>query len=65
MYCGPPSFGRSKQEDKHKGDDNKRAKYGLTVIKDQITLHLRLFSGKPIHRVRPPNSVQLLELGAP
>jgi len=41
MYCKHPNFGRSEQENKHKGNENKSAKCGLTAFKDQIKLHLR------------------------
>jgi len=41
MYCRHPNFGRSEQEHKHKGSENKSAKYGLTAFKDKIKLHLR------------------------
>jgi len=40
-YCRHPNFGRSEQEHKHKGNENKSAKYGLTAFKDQIKIHLR------------------------
>jgi len=40
-YCRHPNFGRSEQEHKNKGNENKRAKYGLTAVNDQIKLHLR------------------------
>jgi len=41
QYCRHPNFGRSEQEHKHKGNENRGAKYGLTDFKDQIKLHLR------------------------
>jgi len=51
-YCRPPNFGRSEQEHKHKGDENKSAKYGLTAFKDQITVHLRLYFWKHLSENR-------------
>ena len=41
IYCRHPNFGRTEQEHKHKGIENKSAKYGLTAFEDQIKLHLR------------------------
>jgi len=51
-YCRPPNFERSEQEHKHKGDENKSAKYGLTAFKDQITVHLRLHFWKHLSENR-------------
>ena len=63
LYCRPTNFGRSEQEDKHKGDENKSAKYGLTAFKDQITLHLRLCSWKSLSRNRVAR--ELMNRGLP
>jgi len=52
LYCRPPNFGRSEQEHKHKGDEDKSAKYGLTAFKDQITVHLRLYFWKHLSENR-------------